>query len=140
MVFVGDPSNGAATSSQPNGRWGDTMVVRGAGMNTEILIGTQGTLAAILRPADESMTWFTATTIATDVSAGALYHGLTFGEGNTFWTKANGFALRRLNYNLELGTATTDLTFVSTQFPTRIARILATRTASRPANVTARII
>lgn len=124
FVFAGDPSNGAATSAQANGRWGDTMVVRGAGINTEILIASQGTLAAILRPTDETMTAFTATTLTTDASSGSMASGISFGTGNTFWTKANGFALRRLNYDLGLGTATTDLTYVSTEFPTRISPIL----------------
>lgn len=123
-VYAGDPSNGAATSGQPNGRWGDTMTVRGSGINTEILIATEGTLAAILRPTDETMTAFTATTLATDASSGSIASGISFGAGNTFWATANGYALRRFNYDLGLGTATTDLSFVSTVFPTRVAPIL----------------
>jgi len=124
-LAFGDPSNGAATSSQSNGRWGDTMIVRGAGINTQILLASQGTLAAILRPTDETLTAFTATTLATDASSGSMADSLSFGAGDTFWAKATGFALRRLSFDLNAGTATTTQSFGSSVFPTQIGPIFA---------------
>ncbi|MEO7678775.1 MAG: hypothetical protein ABIV39_18635, partial [Verrucomicrobiota bacterium] len=124
-LAFGDPSSGRANSAQSNGRWGDTMVVRGAGLNTEILIASQGTLAAILRPTDESMNTFVATTLATDASSGSMADSVSFGIGDTFWAKANGLGLRHLSFDLNSGTATTLQTYGSTAFPTQIGPILA---------------
>lgn len=121
FVFAGDPSNGAAISDDPNGRWGDSMVVRGAGMDTQILLCSQGNLLAILRPTDESMTAFTATTLTADANLSP--DNLSFGEGDTFWSKAGGQTLRRLSFDLNAGTATTLQEYFSTQFPTRIGPI-----------------
>lgn len=134
-VFAGDPGNGLATSAQSNGRWGDTMTVRGSGIDTQILIASQGTLAAILRPADESMTSFTATTLSTDASSGSMADSLSFGAGDTFWAKANGFALRHLAFDLNAGTATTLETYGASVFPSQIGPIFALNSSNLLAGI-----
>lgn len=123
-VFFGDPSNGAANSSQSSGRWGDTMVVRGSGTNTQILIASAGTLAAVLRPTSETMSAFTATTLTTTLSSGAIADSISFGDGDTFWGKsAAAGTLRRLSFDLTTGTATLLNTYPSSGFPTRVGPI-----------------
>lgn len=121
-VYGGDPSNGDPNSI--NWRWGDTMAVRGAGINTEVLLATQsGTMAAILKPTDASMTWFAANTLATDAPAGGIGYGITFGGGNTFWAKGASTAgnpLFHFSYDLGAGTATTLHTYSTTDFPGRV--------------------
>src|SRR5687768_16587042 len=58
LVYSGDPGGALA----PLNRWGDTMTVRGAGTNTEILIdANNGAHAALFRPTDASMNLFTNT-------------------------------------------------------------------------------
>lgn len=129
LVYFGDPRGGATTA---NGRWGDAIAVRGAGINTEVLISSRGTQAAILRPTDASMASFTATTLNTDVPTGAIGYGLSFGVGNTFYGKeasAAGNPLYRLSYDLSAGTATTLQVYPVQNFPGRVGPL-----AVQPAN------
>ena len=121
LVYAGDPGNGAAPSSSNSGRWGDAMIVRGGGIDTQILLCSQGDLLAILRPTDESLTSFVATTLTADATLAA--DGLAFGVGDTFWSKAGGSTLRRLSFDLGAGTATTLQTYSNTTFPAQIGPI-----------------
>jgi hypothetical protein len=101
VAFRGDPSAGTTNRS-----WGTTLDVRGAGTNTQILLGSgNGTVASILTTADG--TNFTANVINTDVLPGDLEHGCVFGHGNTFWSKAVNRALRLLSFDLITSNATT---------------------------------
>ncbi len=69
-------------------RWGDTMAVRGAGANTQIILGSRGgTNVALLTTADGVN--FSGTFIAiSNAPAGFAANGITFGAGNTLWAKA----------------------------------------------------
>jgi hypothetical protein len=105
VAFTGDPGNGRAQ------RWGDTMDIRGAGPNTQIILGTRtsgvviGTNVAILTTTDG--TNFTARTLILDVSDSATGGGIAFGAGNTFWAKNADVPLRQFAFDLTAGTATT---------------------------------
>lgn len=124
LVYSGDPRGGATSA---NGRWGDTIAIRGSGVNTEVLITSRGTQAAVLRPADASMTTFTATTLDTDVPSGDLGFGLSFGAGNTFWAKAASSAgepLYHVSYNLDAGTASSLNVFPLAAFPGRVGPLV----------------
>jgi len=86
VAFYGDPGAGAG-GGQTNARWGDTLSVRGAGANTQILMApasSGGTNVALLRSADG--TNFTNTVIAVNgVPTSFAQLGLAFGPGtNTF--------------------------------------------------------
>jgi hypothetical protein len=69
-------------------RWGDTMAVRGSGINTQIILGSRaGTNVALLTTTDGIN--FNATIIAiTNITAGFAQNGISFGAGNTLWAKA----------------------------------------------------
>lgn len=125
LVYFGDPRGGATTA---NGRWGDTIAVRGSGINTEVLITSRGTQAAILRPTDASMTSFTPTALNTDVPAGAIGYGLSFGVGTTFWAKSASSAgserLYHLSYDLGAGTATTLQVYPADAFPGKVGPLV----------------
>lgn len=125
LVYFGDPRNGNLASG--NSRWGDTLAVRGSGTNTEVLVATQsGTLAAILRPTDETMATFTATTLTTSVPGGGIGYALAFGPTNTFFGKgasSEGEPLYFLAYNLGAGTTTTLRTNGTDTFPGRVGAI-----------------
>jgi hypothetical protein len=103
VAYSGDPVPGALE------RWGDAMVVRGAGTDTQILVPSRaGTNVSILTTTDGVN--FTANPLATDAGAGDLALGVAFGPGDTFWGKANDGAsngLYRMSFNLAAGTATT---------------------------------
>ena len=83
-------------------RWGDTLVVRGAGANTQVLLASRGNGAAgngtnlcILTTTDGI--GFTANVLhvgTTNVSDLGL--GLAFGVGNTAWAKSNDGTTRGL--------------------------------------------
>ena len=122
IVYFGDPSNSGSDGDQVNNRWGDTLVVSGTGINTKILVCSRGNEAALLTPTDPSLASFSAVTLLTDVPAGDLGYGLTFGLGtsNTFWAKAASSAgnpLYLLSYDPVAGTATTLHKYSTTNFP-----------------------
>jgi hypothetical protein len=114
---AGDPTNGDPNSF--NRRWGDTMSVRGSGVNTEILMASQnGLLIAIFRPTDASMTAFTSTPLTCPIGPGGLGFALTFGPGNTLYGKDSGGVLYHLGYDLNSSTVTNIKTFTAAEFPT----------------------
>lgn len=86
------------------GRIGDTMAVRGAGLNTEILCAFRtGTNVALFNTTDGVNFNFNLIAI-TNLPAGAQANGfaglgLAFGPGNTFWAKSSGFDLRQVTYD-----------------------------------------
>jgi hypothetical protein len=81
-AFTGDPGSGSGD------RWGDTMTVRGAGANTQILLGSRaGTNVALLTTLDG--TNYTSSLIAvTNAPVGFAASGIAFGAGSTLWAKA----------------------------------------------------
>jgi hypothetical protein len=126
-AFTGDP--GAASPSNPGvssgDRWGDSMAVRGAGTNTQIILGTyetlqngqfgtgSGTNVCILTTSDGYN--FTPITIAvTNAPDGFAYLGVAWGSNNTFWAKSPGYNLREVQYDLNSGIGTVILSFATT--------------------------
>jgi hypothetical protein len=96
-VFNGSPA-GTLT-----GRWGDNLDLRGSGTNTEILVASGDlTLAAILKPTDDTMTQFAGVGITVSgIAAGDMQKGVAFGVSNTFYAKRTGLAtLRHIRYDL----------------------------------------
>jgi hypothetical protein len=119
IVYFGDPSN-SGDGNAINNRWGDTLAVMGSGINTKVLISSRGTEVALLTPNDPSFASFSATTLHTDVPAGELGYGLSFGLGasNTFWAKAAPGSLYLLSYDPVAATATTLQKYSTSVFPT----------------------
>ncbi len=105
-AYAGDPGNGSGD------RWGDTMAVRGAGVNTEILLGSyagfgggRAANVALLTTTDGIN--FTATTLTiANVPPGFSSLGIAFGAGNTFWAKSPGFDLRQIAFDPVAATGT----------------------------------
>jgi hypothetical protein len=121
QIFMGDPAG--ATSPV---RWGDTLTVRGSGTNTEILLDSQlGNYAAVLKPADPSLTTFTnAFMVVPSQNApsfgSTIGRSLQFGSTNTLWQKRMGTPLRLSSYNLagnSSATLTNYASFSSTMGP-----------------------
>ena len=84
----GDPGNGSGD------RWGDTMAVRGAGVNTEILIGSYAGTNAVLFTTSDGVSFTPNLITVSNVPAGFCSLGIAFGAGDTFWVKGGH------NYNL----------------------------------------
>lgn len=97
-IFTGDPGATAGL------RWGDTMAVRGAGTNTQILLVQQGTVNAALFTTQDG-TSFSETFLTANVSLSAGL-GLAFGDGNSYWVKDFGGNLRHYAFDPNAGTAT----------------------------------
>jgi hypothetical protein len=125
-AFTGDPGAYSPNFSGSSGdRWGDSMAVRGAGTNTQILLGSYetlqngqygtgpGTNVSILTTSDGFN--FTPTTISvTNAPDGFAYLGVAWGVGNTFWAKSPGYNLREVQYDLNSGIGTVILSFDTT--------------------------
>jgi hypothetical protein len=99
----GDPSGPAAED-----RWGDTMAVRGAGTNTQILLGTYygylsgpATNASLFTTPDGVSFYSTLLTVTNPagVPSGFSSLGIAFGAGNTFWAKSPGSDLRQIGFD-----------------------------------------
>ena len=117
VAFAGDPFPGSAE------RWGDTLNVRGAGANTQIIIGSRtGTNAVVFTSSDG--TNFTANPIAISGGAGGLFGlGLAFGSGNTIWGKQTSSPLRQASFNLLAGTGAVLQSFSSPAVANTVAAI-----------------
>lgn len=113
VAFSGDPGLGNVQ------QWGNALDVRGTGENTQILLATRGVIVAVLTTSNG--TNFTSTVLNTDAPAGAFYHGIAFGPGNTFWGKTNSGPLREMEFDLNTGTATTRRTINASDFPAGLA-------------------
>ncbi len=108
VAYEGNPGGGQS--------WGNNMDVRGAGPNTQIIVGSRtvtspvvqsGTNVAIFTTANG--TNFTPTVLSIDAPENCfgLSGGIAFGAGNTFWGKNRNMALRHMAFDLGSGTATT---------------------------------
>ncbi|HOX56395.1 MAG TPA: immunoglobulin domain-containing protein [Candidatus Paceibacterota bacterium] len=117
VAYSGDPGAGN------NQRWGDTLDVRGAGANTQVILASRsGNAVAVLTTANGLD--FTSRLISVaDAPAGAFGLGLAFGAGNTFWGKATSQNLRQVSFNLAAGTGTTIRNHGSPGFPGTVAPI-----------------
>ena len=105
MVFAGDP----AATVQPNLRWGDSIAVRGAGADTQILLapgtGTNVVLLRTVSGLDFQTEIPPAVITVTGVGSGFARFGLAFGPGtNTFWAKTSGGSLYLIEFDLNSGT------------------------------------
>jgi hypothetical protein len=112
VAWSGDPAGASGGVSNSTQRWGDTMAVRGSGINTQIIVGTgavslgspavvitTGVAYAIFTTTDGVN--FTPTFYSSGLESGGN-KGIAFGEGNTFYSKANGAAkkIRRNSFTL----------------------------------------
>ena len=101
QAFNGDPGNGNASSE----RWGDSIAVRGAGPNTQILLGSRasapgGTNVALLTPNDgQGLTYSSQIIAVSGVPPGFADGCVSFGAGNTFWAKSFGGDLYEIAFN-----------------------------------------
>lgn len=117
VAYSGDPGAG---DSQ---RWGDTLDVRGAGTNTQIILSSRsGNVVAVLTTANGTSFTSRLITVA-DAPTGAFGLGLTFGLGNTFWGKATSHSLRQVGFDLANGTGTILRSHASPDFPGSVAPI-----------------
>ncbi|PYJ07268.1 MAG: hypothetical protein DME25_04245 [Verrucomicrobia bacterium] len=117
IAYNGDPGGGN------NQRWGDTLDVRGAGTNTQVILGSRSAnILAVLTTTDGLN--FTAHTITiADAPAGAFGLGIAFGPGNTFWGKATGQALRQCSFDLTSGTGASTRIYADPSIPNNVAPI-----------------
>jgi hypothetical protein len=86
LVFSGDP--GAAVT--PAKRWGDTLAVRGSGLDTKLILDCNAnSMSAVLTPTDIYRTNFTATAYSHTYATGGttIGRGLDFGPTNTYFLK-----------------------------------------------------
>ncbi len=117
LAYSGNPSPG-----NPQ-RWGDTLDVRGAGTNTQILIASRlGTNVVLLTTANG--TTFTNRNISiSGLAGGDLGLGLAFAEGNTLWGKASGRPLRQIAFDPATGTGTVLRTYGAPEIPNAVSPI-----------------
>lgn len=91
LVYEGDPS---ANDPIPAGRrFGDIVVVRGAGATTEILLGNRNTNTFSLFRTTDGVNFQPAVRIyAPDLAIGTTQAGIAWGTNNTFYTKCDSGA------------------------------------------------
>ncbi len=115
-AYYSNPMGVAYPGAGGLGRIGDSMAVRGAGTNTQILCPFRnGTNICIFTTANGfnfdahviAVTNLSQSAELTDPFAGAspLALGCAFGSGNTFWAKSSIYNLRQVSFNLDDNTA-----------------------------------
>ena len=105
--------------ANPGVRLGDSMAVRGAGANTQIMFGEQAGGKVHLLTTTDGLN-FSENILTTDATSEALRNGLAFGRGNTYWSKDFGGTMRYMS--LDSG-ATLALYLNDYTFPTSIQPI-----------------
>lgn len=88
----GDPGSGSGD------RWGDTMAVRGAGVNTEILLGSWNNTNVILFTTTDGISFSPNVITVTNVPLGFSGQGIAFGDGDSFYTKSYGYLFRKVTF------------------------------------------
>jgi hypothetical protein len=117
VAFNGDPSPG---NSQ---RWGDTLDVRGAGTNTQVIIASRSSTNVAIFTTTDGTNFSATSVVVPDAPAGGFGLGIAFGTNSSFWGKATGQALRQVSYNLGAGTGSSARVYVDPAFPNTVAPI-----------------
>lgn len=99
IAYEGNPVSGITGNQQ----WGKNMIVRGAGVNTQILMDTRTKYLALFTTADGEN--FTPNILLSDAYDDATL-GLAWGEGNSYWGKAANEALYQWDLDLTALSAT----------------------------------
>ncbi len=103
------------------GRCGDTFDVRGAGANTQILVGSRNSNTAAVFTTSDGQTFNPQLITTADAPNNSFGLGLAFGAGNTIWGKDGGLALREAAFDLTTGQGTTLFQYAATNFPAGLA-------------------
>ncbi|MCX8107181.1 MAG: hypothetical protein N3G20_00085, partial [Verrucomicrobiae bacterium] len=111
VAYEGDATSRKGGSGQ-DVRFGDNFAARGSGTATQLAAMSRNGKYLVIFTTTNGLN-FTANTLTTD-AAGKGGIGLTFGDGNTVWSKINGQALVQLEFDLAAGTARTIKTIPTT--------------------------
>ncbi|MGN6643430.1 MAG: IPT/TIG domain-containing protein, partial [Verrucomicrobiota bacterium] len=106
VAYSGDPG----APNYPNLRWGDAMAVRGAGINTQILLSSgdansnsTDTVFSLLTTAD-GVNFTSKAFMVTNMPGASANVGLTWGPGdNTFFAKSPGFGYAQYSITNQFG-------------------------------------
>jgi hypothetical protein len=102
FAYDSDPAPGLSL------RWGDSFAVRGAGTDTQIIMGSAtgigtgaepGQYVALFTTGDGFNYSAQLLTAPTGTPNNFAQLGIAFGSGNTFWAKSSGFRLRHFSYD-----------------------------------------
>lgn len=112
LVYEGAPIAGK--------RFGDTFDVRGAGNDTQILLGNNIAAApevdnstVIMSTTDAGLSWTPNVIVTPGVSSEYFRLGVAFGSSNTFWGKTSGQPLHQVQFDLATGAGTLMQTFTN---------------------------
>ncbi|MCX8108076.1 MAG: hypothetical protein N3G20_04660, partial [Verrucomicrobiae bacterium] len=111
-VYIGNPGGG---------RWGDNFDVRGAGLETQIIAAQRSGNGVAVFTTPDGYTFYPTFITVADAAQGNFGLGICFGPGNTFFGKATGQTLRRVQFDLTTATGTTLNTYTS--IPTAVGTI-----------------
>ncbi len=104
LVFAGDPSDD--DPADDNRRFGDSIAVRGTGMDTEILVSNwNGGLISLLTPVDEDTFESTPMPVPEGVESGDI-RNLAFGPGDIVYGSHSGRPLHELELDAGEGALT----------------------------------
>jgi hypothetical protein len=118
-AFYGDPF----PTLHANKLAGWTMDVRGAGIDTEILLSTSSSNVLSVLKTTDGLTFTPNEILVSGAPTNFARLGICFGEGNTFWVKTWLGSLYLVEYDLATATGTILKTWDTTQFPETITTI-----------------
>ena len=109
QIYSGDPAiNAGMSGSTSTNRWGDSLAIRGTGINTQLILDNNNAnvrYVVILTPTDSTMTNWTQSGLHQTITGTSIGRSLEFGEGGTttsgtFWQKRNATALIQSPFDL----------------------------------------
>ena len=109
VAYLGDPSD--TDTNANHRRFGDSLAVRGSGLNTEILVGTRAGKVVARFTTTDGLNFTHQKFVAPEMLGLSAMVTIAFGSGNTFWTKtessaATNYPLQNFSYDSGAGTAT----------------------------------
>lgn len=109
VAYLGDPSDGDTNAS--NRRFGDSMIVRGSGLDTEILLGSRSGKTVTRFTTTDGSNFTHQKISAPELTGIANTMTIAFGETNTFWIKTEAsptinYPLQHFSFDPIAGTAT----------------------------------
>ncbi|HOX01922.1 MAG TPA: DUF4623 domain-containing protein [Candidatus Paceibacterota bacterium] len=113
IAFSGDPFS----VLNPNKLCGWTMEVRGAGLNTEILLSTDATNVLSILTTTDGLNFVPNEILVPGVPANFARLGISWGAGNTFWVKTWQGPTYLVQYDLAAATGTVLKTYDNSHLP-----------------------
>ena len=129
LMYEGDPGGSDPDESNAQ-RWGDSMDVRGAGLTTQVLLGSRASNQVAILSTEDGLTFQSQVVDVQGINNGDVGLSVAFSQGDSFYGTAVGRPLRRISFDLAEGTGRVEQSLTGANFPVGLSP-LGTETDAR---------